>query len=90
MSVRISDNNQTVLKAHEVIKKRIQTLTDRKQRLRDWCDEQWPFDVYGITADTEFDDRSAKIEKELKLLRLYDHGFYDLIEWAEKEMSKGR
>lgn len=83
-------DNKTVLKAHEVIKKRIQVLIDKKQKLRDWCDEKWPFDLYGITADVEFDDRSAKIEEELKLLRLFDSGFYDLIEGVEKEMERRR
>lgn len=80
--------NKTVVKAHEIIKKRIEALVDKKQKLRDWCDEKWPFDTYGITADVEFDDRAKKIEEELMLLRLYDHGFYDLMEGVNREMER--
>ena len=82
--------NKTVLKAHDVIKKRIDVLVDKKQRLRDWCDEKWPYETHGVTADVEFDDRSRKIEKELEELRLYDRGFYDLIDGVNEEMERRR
>ena len=79
--------NKTVQKAHEVIKKRIEALIDKKQSLRDRIDEKYPADFYGIKGNMIFDEKSKEIQEELDLLRTYDRGFYDLIEIIEE---KGR
>lgn len=79
--------NKTVQKAHEVIKKRIEALVDKKQSLRDRIDEKYPADCYGIKGDMIFDEKSKEIQEELDLLRTYDRGFYDLVEVIEE---KGR
>lgn len=76
--------NKTIIKAHELIKSRIQKLVDKKQNLRDWVDEKYPFDVYGIKGEMIFDEKSKQINDELNLLRQYDSGMYDLIEVVEK------
>ena len=80
--------NKTVLKAHELIKKRIEALVEKKQGLRDRIDEKWPADCYGIKGDMIFDEKSKEIQEELDLLRAYDRGFYDLIEGVEREMGR--
>lgn len=79
--------NKTVQKAHEVIKKRIEALVDKKQSLRDRIDEKYPADCYGIKGDMIFDEKSKEIQEELDLLRTYDRGFFDLVEIIEE---KGR
>lgn len=75
--------NKTVNKAHELIKTRIQKLVDKKQNLRDWVDERYPADYYGIKGQMIFDEKTKQIDEELKLLRQYDSGFYDLMEVVE-------
>ncbi len=76
--------NKTIIKAHELIKARIQKLVDKKQNLRDWVNEKYPADCYGIKGEMIFDEKSKQINEELSLLRRYDSGMYDLIEVVEK------
>lgn len=77
--------NKTIIKAHEVIKARIQKLVDKKQNLRDWVDDRYPADTFGIKGEMLFDEKVKQIDEELKLLRKYDSGMYDLIEVIEKD-----
>lgn len=77
--------NKTVIKAHEVIKSRIEKLRDKKQNLREKIDARYPFETYGITADIKFDEQSKALDEEIKLLQKYDSGMYDLIEIIEGE-----
>lgn len=77
--------NKTVNKAHEVIKTRIEKLRDKKQNLRDRIDEKYPSDMYGIKGDMIYDQKAKELDDEIKLLRLYDSGMYDLMEAIEGE-----
>lgn len=55
--------NKTVLKAHDLIKKRIEALVDKKQGLRDRIDEKWPADCYDLIEGVEREMERRKNRK---------------------------
>lgn len=75
--------NKTVNKAHEVIKTRIEKLRERKQNLRDRIEDRYPFEVYGVRSQSIYEQKSKELDDEIKLLKKYDSGIYDLIEIIE-------
>ena len=78
----------TINKCHTQIKQRIQWLENKKKGLREYINEKYPADIYGVKGMTIYDEKSKKIEDELRLLKKYDYGFYDLVEAIE--FPKGR
>lgn len=81
----MTSKNDTVNKAHEVIKKRIQKLLQRKADLRERIEKKYPEDACGLRGCNLWEKKSREIDAEIKLLRDYDSGLYDLIEIIEKK-----
>lgn len=81
----MTSDNKTVNKAHEVIKARLEKLRDKRQNLRDRIDEKYPADACGMKGEMIFQRKSKKLDEEIKLLRQYDSGMYDLIELIERK-----
>lgn len=81
--------NATVNKAHELIIDRYTRLLSKREHLKESLLERWPEDVYGVKWMSIYDERAAKLDAEIKLLKEYYHGFYDLIEVIEGKDVKG-
>lgn len=79
----MQSHNKTVIKAHNVIKQRIEVLRDKKQTLKERIDEKYPYEIHGMKGETQFEKYSKKYEDEINLLRKYDSGMYDLMEMVE-------
>ena len=75
--------NATVNRAHEIIINRYTNLISKRENLKESILEKWPEDTYGIKWMNIYEERSKKLEDEIKLLKEYYHGFYDLIEVIE-------
>lgn len=75
--------NRTVNRAHSIIVARIEKLREKKQDLRSRIDEKYPYEIYGIKGDLQFEKYSKKYDDEISLLQKYDSGMYDLIEIVE-------
>lgn len=75
--------NATVNKAHAIIIDRYTNLMSKRETLKDSIKEKWPADMYGTKWMNIYDERSKKMDAEIKLLRDYYHGFFDLIEAIE-------
>lgn len=79
----LASENKTVLKAAEVINKRIEALDSKLPTLKEKIEQKYPYEVYGIKAEGMYDEQSAKIKDEIKLLEKYNAGMHELFEMIE-------
>lgn len=84
----MTSKNKTVNKAHDLLKKRLDILVNRRQVLRYELEEKYPEDSCGLKWMNIFDHRSKEMDCEIALLRQYISGMYDLIEIIEGEVNK--
>ena len=77
--------NKTFNKAIDLLITRREKLFEKKQSLRDWVDEKYPYETHGVKGMTIFEQKSKDLDNEIKLLSTYISGMYDLIEIVEKK-----
>ena len=77
--------NKTFNKAIDLLITRREKLREKKQSLRDWVDEKYPFELYGCKGMSIFEQKSKDLDNEIKLLSTYISGMYDLIEIVERK-----
>lgn len=77
--------NKTINKALDLLIARREKLFEKKQSLRDWVDEKYPYETHGCKGMSIFEQKSKDLDNEIKLLSMYISGMYDLIEIIEKK-----
>ena len=63
-----------------------ETIEMEKESLRQNLREKYPYDYYGIKADLIFEEKSKKIEADLKRVNLYCTALAYMTEDVEGEM----
>lgn len=81
----MTSGNKTFNKAIDLLITRREKLREKKQSLRDWVDEKYPYEMCGLKGMTIFEQKSKDLDDEIKLLSTYISGMYDLIEIVEKK-----
>ncbi len=77
--------NKTFNKAIDLLIARREKLREKKQSLRDWVDEKYPYEMCGLKGMTIYEQKSKDLDAEIKLLSTYISGMYDLIEIVEQK-----
>ena len=79
----MTSDNKTVMRCIDLLVEKREKLRDKRQNLRDYIEDKYPFEIYGLKGETIFDEKSLKYDAEIDLLGRYITGMYDLIEIIE-------